>query len=103
MDVLLLSDYLVFSAILFDIGLGGIFINRNNFILVLICLELMLLAINTNFIAFAKYNQNDHGQILVFFILAIAAIKTAVGLAILMLFYKRSGQVAIDTMNTLKG
>lgn len=103
MNILTLADYLVFSAILFALGLIGIFVNRTNFILVLICLELILLAVSTNFIAFAEFAHDTTGQIVVFFILAIAAIKTAVGLAILILLYKRKHPLSLEKLNFLKG
>ncbi len=100
---IVLTDYLIFSAILFGIGLAGIFINRKNIIVTLMCIELILLAVNTNFIAFSKYSHDMSGQIFVFFILTIAAIKTAVGLVILMLLFKKNNTISIDQMNILQG
>ena len=98
-----LSDYLITSAILFGIGLAGIIINRKNLIILLMCIELMLLAVNTNFVAFAQYLQAGAGEIFVFFILTVAAAESAIGLAILVLFYRRRGSINVDEMNLLKG
>ena len=80
-----LSDYLILSAIVFCIGLAGIFINRTNIIMLLMCVELILAAVNTNFIAFSYYYSDVTGQIFVFFILTVAAAEVAIGLAILTL------------------
>lgn len=98
-----LSGYLILSAIVFFIGIAGIFINRTNIIMLLMCVELILLAVNTNFIAFSHYLNDTTGQIFVFFILTVAATEAAIGLAILTLVYKNHGSINIDVTNTLKG
>ena len=98
-----LSDYLILSAIVFCIGLAGIFINRTNIIMLLMCVELILAAVNTNFIAFSYYNNDLAGQIFVFFILTVAAAEVAIGLAILTLMYRNRGSIDVDVTNSLKG
>ncbi len=98
-----LSYFLVINAILFGLSFAGIIINRKNLIVLLMCIELMLLAVNTNFIAFAQYLQAGAGEIFVFFILTVAAAEAAIGLAILVLFYRRRGNINVDEMNLLKG
>lgn len=98
-----LSYYLIIGAILFGLSFAGIIINRKNLIILLMCIELMLLAVNTNFIAFAQYLQQGAGEIFVFFILTVAAAESAIGLAILVLFYRQRGSINVDEMNTLKG
>jgi NADH-quinone oxidoreductase subunit K len=98
-----LSDYLILSAIVFCIGLAGIFINRTNIIMLLMCVELILAAVNTNFIAFSYYSADVAGQIFVFFILTVAAAEVAIGLAILTLMYRNRGSIDVDVTNSLKG
>jgi NADH-quinone oxidoreductase subunit K len=98
-----LSDYLILSAIIFCIGLVGIFINRTNIITLLMCVELILVAVNTNFIAFSHFSQNEAGQIFVFFILTVAATEVAIGLAILTLLFRKRGSINVDIVNSLKG
>ncbi len=98
-----LSDYLILSAIVFCIGLAGIFINRTNIIMLLMCVELILAAVNTNFIAFSYYASDVAGQIFVFFILTVAAAEVAIGLAILTLMYRNRGSIDVDVTNSLKG
>jgi len=98
-----LINYLMIGAILFALGLVGIIINRRNLIILLMCIELMLLAVNTNFIAFAQYFKNTSGEVFVFFILTVAAVEAAIGLAILVLLYRRRGTISVQEMNTLKG
>ena len=98
-----LSDYLILSSIVFCIGLAGIFINRTNIIMILMCVELILAAVNTNFIAFSYYGPDLSGPIFVFFILTVAAAEVAIGLAILTLMYRNRGSIDIDVTNTLKG
>lgn len=95
--------YLIFSAILFGLGLIGIMLNRKNVILLLVCLELMLLAVNTNFIAFSNHYHAISGQIFVFFILTVAAAEAAIGLAIVILLYRNRGNIDVDQMHQLKG
>jgi NADH-quinone oxidoreductase subunit K len=96
-------DYLIFGAILFGLSLVGIMLNRKNIILLLVCVELMLLAVNTNFIAFSHYYSELGGQVFVFFILTVAAAEAAIGLAIVMLLYRNRGNIDVDKMNHLKG
>ena len=101
-----LSTYLILSAIIFCIGLAGIFINRTNIIIILMSVELILLAVNTNFIAFSHYLGDITGQIFVFFILTVAAAEVVVGLAILLLLFRnrQSRQsINIDITSSLKG
>lgn len=98
-----LSDYLILSGIIFCIGLAGIFINRTNIITLLMCVELILVAVNTNFIAFSHFLGNEAGQIFVFFILTVAAAEVAIGLAILTLLFRNKGTINVDVTNSLKG
>jgi len=98
-----LSDYLIHSSIIFCIGLVGIFVNRTNIITLLMCVELILAAVNTNFIAFSHFLGNDAGQIFVFFILTVAAAEVAIGLAILTLLFRNRGSIDVDVTSTLKG
>jgi len=95
--------YLIFSAILFGLSLAGIMINRKNLILLLMCVELMLLSVNTNFIAFSHYFNDTAGQIFVFFILTVAAAEAAIGLAIVLLFFRQQGNINVDAVHELKG
>lgn len=98
-----LYDYLIVGAILFSLSLVGITLNRKNIILLLMCIELMLLAVNTNFIAFAHYWGDIKGQIFVFFILTVAAAEAAIGLALVMLLFRNRGNIDVDEMSVLKG
>jgi NADH-quinone oxidoreductase subunit K len=98
-----LSYYLILSAILFGLGLAGIVINRKNLIILLMCVELLLLAVNTNFIAFSHYFNDIAGQVFVFFILTVAAAEAAIGLAILMVVYRQRRTINVEELNTLKG
>lgn len=98
-----INHYLILAAILFGLGLVGIMVNRKNVILLLVCIELMLLAVNTNFIAFSHYYGGIAGQIFVFFILTVAAAEAAIGLAIVVLLYRNRGNIDVDKMNHLKG
>jgi NADH-quinone oxidoreductase subunit K len=91
------------AAILFGIGMAGIVINRKNIIVILMSIELMLLAVNTNFIAFSYFLDNATGQIFVFFILTVAAAEAAIGLAILMVLFRRKNTIEIEKLDTLKG
>lgn len=95
--------YLTLAAILFGLGLLGILINRKNVILLLLCIELMLLAVNTNFIAFSHFHGGVSGQVFVFFILTVAAAEAAIGLAIVVLLFRNRGNIDVDKMNHLKG
>ncbi|MBS1731751.1 MAG: NADH-quinone oxidoreductase subunit NuoK [Bacteroidetes bacterium] len=98
-----LSHYLVLGAILFAIGLVGIFLNRKNVIILLMSIELMLLAVNMNFVAFSHYLQDISGQIFVFFILTVAAAESAIGLAILVVLFRNMRTINVDDLDQLKG
>lgn len=97
------TNYLILSSILFGLSLVGILLNRRNVILLLICVELMLLAVNTNFLAFSHYYADNAGEVFVFFILTIAAAEAAIGLAIVLLLYRNRGNINVNKMNHLKG
>jgi NADH-quinone oxidoreductase subunit K len=98
-----LSHYLIFSAILFAIGVAGLFINRKNIIILLMCIELILLSVSTNFVAFSRYLDDTTGQVFVFFILTVAAAESAIGLAILVVLFRKKKSIDVETMNILKG
>ncbi|SES92713.1 NADH dehydrogenase subunit K [Nitrosomonas marina] len=98
-----LSHYLVLGAILFSIGIVGIFLNRKNVIIILMSIELMLLAVNMNFVAFSHYLQDISGQIFVFFILTVAAAEAAIGLAILVVLFRNLRTINVDDLDRLKG
>lgn len=97
-----LTHYLMLSAILFSISIAGIFINRKNLIVLLMCIELMLLSVNTNFVAFSHFLGDIKGQVFVFFILTVAAAEAAIGLAILVLLFRKSKSIDIDEVSTLR-
>jgi len=98
-----LSDYLIFSAILFGVSIAGIIVNRKNLIVMLMSIELMLLAVNTNFIAFSSFLHQTTGEVFVFFILTVAAAEAAIGLAILVVVFRNRQSIAVDQLATLKG
>lgn len=98
-----LTFYLTIGAVLFGLSFAGIIINRKNIIILLMCLELMLLAVNTNFVAFARYLNLVAGEVFVFFILTVAAAEAAIGLAILVLLYRQRGNINVQGMDLLKG
>ena len=98
-----LSHFLVLGAVLFAISIVGIFLNRKNLIVLLMAIELMLLAVNMNFVAFSHYLGDMHGQVFVFFILTVAAAESAIGLAILVLLFRNKSSINVDELNTLKG
>ena len=98
-----LAHYLVLGAILFAISMAGIFLNRKNVIILLMAIELMLLAVNLNFVAFSHYLGDLHGQVFVFFILTVAAAESAIGLAILVLLFRNKSSISVEELNTLKG
>lgn len=98
-----LTDYLIVGAILFGLSLAGMVINRKNLIILLMSVELMLLAVNMNFIAFASFLQDSAGQIFVFFILAVAAAETAIGLAILIILFRTRQSINVTDLDALKG
>ncbi len=98
-----LSDYLILGAILFSLSIAGVFLNRKNVIILLMCIELMLLAVNINFIAFSHFLGDSAGQVFVFFILTVAAAEAAIGLAILIVLFRNRGTINIDELDRLKG
>ena len=98
-----LSHYLVLGAILFAISIVGIFMNRRNLIVLLLAIELMLLAVNLNFVAFSHYLGNLDGQVFVFFILTVAAAESAIGLAILVILFRNLKTVEVERLDELKG
>jgi NADH-quinone oxidoreductase subunit K len=100
---LTLAHYLILGAILFAIGVIGIFMNRRNVIIVLMSIELMLLAVNTNFVAFSHFLGDAAGQVFVFFILTVAAAESAIGLAILVLLFRNFDSVDAEAIDNLKG
>ena len=100
---LTLGHFLTLGAMLFAISVIGIFLNRKNLIVLLMCIELMLLAVNTNFVAFSHYLGDMHGQVFVFFILAVAAAESAIGLAILVLLFRNKSSINAEDLDTLKG
>ena len=101
--MLSLSHFLVLSAILFALSIVGIFLNRKNVIILLMAIELMLLAVNLNFIAFSQYLGDMSGQVFVFFILTVAAAESAIGLAILVLLFRNLRTINVDDLDQLKG
>jgi NADH-quinone oxidoreductase subunit K len=98
-----LTHYLVVAAALFVLGVLGIFINRKNVIVILMSIELILLAVNINFIAFSAYLQQVHGQIFAMFVLTVAAGEAAIGLAILVIYFRNRGTIAVDGPDMMKG
>jgi NADH-quinone oxidoreductase subunit K len=97
------AHYLVLAAVLFSLSVAGIFLNRKNVILLLMCIELMLLAVNFNFIAFSRMLGDTTGQIFVFFILTVAAAEAAIGLAILVVLFRNTRSINVDDLDKLKG
>ena len=98
-----LSHYLILGSLLFAISVVGIFLNRKNVIILLMAIELMLLAVNLNFIAFSHYLNDLAGQVFVFFILTVAAAESAIGLAILVLLFRNLRTINVDDIGSLKG
>lgn len=98
-----LSEYLVLGAILFSISVVGIYLNRKNVVILLMSIELMLLAVNINFIAFSHYLQDISGQVFVFFILTVAAAESAIGLAIIVVLFRRRKTINVSDLDSLKG
>ncbi|MDQ6997781.1 NADH-quinone oxidoreductase subunit NuoK [Mariprofundus sp. EBB-1] len=98
-----LSEYLIVAAALFSLGVIGLFLNRKNVIAILMCIELMLLAVNINLVAFSHFLNDISGQIFVFFVLTVAACEVAIGLAILVSFYRLRRSIEIEDINTLQG
>jgi len=100
---MVLSDFLILGAVLFGLSVAGIFINRKNVIILLMAIELMLLAVNMNFIAFSHYLGDTGGQVFVFFILTVAAAEAAIGLAILVVLFRSRRTINVSNLDTLKG
>lgn len=98
-----LASYLIVSGIVFAIGLAGIVLNRKNLIVLLMCIELMLLAVNTNFLAFSHFLGNNLGEVFVFFVLTVAAAEAAIGLAILVVLYRNHKTIDVEQLDLLKG
>ena len=98
-----LSDYLIVGAILFSLSVAGIFLNRKNVILLLMCIELLLLGANFNFVAFSRFLDDISGQVFVFFVLTVAAAESAIGLAILVVLFRHRKSINVDDLDTLKG
>ncbi len=98
-----LGHYLTVAAILFTLGLFGIFLNRKNVIIILMSIELMLLAVNINFVAFSTHLHDLVGQIFTMFVLTVAAAEAAIGLAILVVYYRNRGSIEVEDINVMKG
>ncbi len=98
-----LEHYLTLAAILFTMGIFGIFLNRKNVIIILMCIELMLLAVNINFVAFSSFLGDLTGQVFTMFILTVAAAEAAIGLAILVIFFRNKGSIAVDDISSMRG
>lgn len=98
-----LSHYLVLGGVLFSLSVAGIFMNRKNVLILLMCIELMLLAVNTNFIAFSYFLQDLAGQIFVFFILTVAAAEAAIGLAILVVLFRNKNSINVEDLDAMRG
>lgn len=98
-----LSHYLILAALLFTIGVFGIFLNRKNVIIILMSIELMLLAVNINFVSFSAYMGDLAGQVFTMFILTVAAAEAAIGLAILVVFFRTRGTIAVEDISEMRG
>lgn len=98
-----LTEFLIVAALLFGLGMAGIILNRKNIIVLLMSIELILLAVNTNFVAFSYFLSNAIGQVFVFFVLTVAASEAAIGLAILVVLYRRRGTIEVQNLDALKG
>ena len=98
-----LGHYLTLASIIFTIGIVGVFLNRKNVIIILMSIELILLAVNINLVSFSIYSQNLTGQVFAMFILTVAAAESAVGLAIIVMYYKNKGSINVDEISSLKG
>ena len=98
-----LEHYLILGAIIFTIGIIGIFLNRKNIIVILMCIELLLLAVNINLVSFSIFLNDLNGQIFALFILTVAAAEAAVGLAIIVIYYKNKGSINVEQISSLKG
>jgi NADH-quinone oxidoreductase subunit K len=98
-----LGNYLIVAALLFTIGVLGIFLNRRNVIVILMSIELILLSVNINFVAFSAYLGNLVGQVFALFVLTVAAAEAAIGLAILVVYFRNRGTIAVENVNLMKG
>ena len=98
-----IGHYIIVSSILFVLGVLGIFLNRKNIIVILMAIELILLAVNLNFVAFSAYQHDLTGQIFAMFVLTVAAGEAAIGLAILVIYFRSRGSIAVDSVNRMKG
>ncbi len=98
-----LTEFLMLGAVLFSLSVAGIFLNRKNVIVLLMCVELMLLAVNMNFVAFSHFHGDTVGQVFVFFILTVAAAEAAIGLAILVVLFRNRRTINVEDLDTLKG
>ena len=98
-----LEHYLILAAIIFTIGIAGIFLNRKNLIVILMCIELLLLAVNINLVSFSIFLNDLNGQIFTLFILTVAAAEAAIGLAIIVVYYRNAGSIHVEEINNLKG
>ena len=103
MSEITLGHYLTLSAIIFSIGIIGIFLNRKNVIIILMSIELILLAVNINLVSFSIYLQNLVGQVFTMFILTVAAAEAAIGLAIIVMYFKNKGSIQVEQISSLKG
>ena len=103
MSEITLAHYLFLSAVIFTLGVFGIFVNRKNVIVILMSIELILLSVNINMVAFSVYLQNITGQIFTLFILTVAAAEAAIGLAILVVFFRNRGSIQVEDINSMKG
>ena len=103
MTEITLEHYLILGSIIFTTGIIGIFLNRKNLIVILMCIELLLLAVNINLVSFSIFLNDLNGQIFTLFILTVAAAEVAIGLAIIVVYYRNSGSIRVEDINTLKG
>ncbi|HEX6929937.1 MAG TPA: NADH-quinone oxidoreductase subunit NuoK [Gammaproteobacteria bacterium] len=103
LDPISLYHYLTLGAVLFSVAVAGIFLNRKNVIVLLMCIEMMLLAVNMNFIAFSRYLDDVAGQVFVFFILTVAAAEAAIGLAILVVLFRNRKSINVEDLDSMKG
>ena len=98
-----LENYLILGAIIFSIGLAGIFLNRKNIMVILMCVELILLAVNINLVSFSIYLNDITGQVFTMFILTVAAAEAAIGLAIIVVYFRNTGSIQVENINSMKG
>lgn len=101
--MLTLAHFITLGAVLFSIGVAGIFLNRKNVLILLMCIELILLSVNMNFIAFSRFLDVLDGQVFVFFILTVAAAEAAIGLALLVVLFRNRGSINVEEMSDLRG